>query len=175
MTSREFANLIGVSQSTVSRALNGSPGVSEKQRQFVLEQAAEYGFTLNSQAQSLKTRRTGTIGVLFPLNFESLSKNLMFTHIYEQLQFELIQRGYDILGVHDYVEGAQSFERIIRSGKVDGLIDFRSQRLEQELELIQRHHIPFVTLQNAANTDRDLHQFIIDKQVAGRQVAEFFA
>ena len=41
MTSREFAELIGVSQATVSRALNGSPSVCEKTRIYIEQKAEE--------------------------------------------------------------------------------------------------------------------------------------
>ena len=94
---------------------------------------------LKSQARSLKTSKTQTIGVLFPLNFDSLSKNLMFTHISDQLQRELSRRGYDIMIVYDHDPELKSntFERVIRSGKVDGLINFRPQLLEREIDLIE--------------------------------------
>lgn len=68
MTSREFAELIGVSQTTVSRALNGSPSVSEKTRIYIEQKAKEYGFVLNFQARTLKTSKTQTIGMLNALS-----------------------------------------------------------------------------------------------------------
>ena len=64
MTSRDFAKLIGVSQSTVSRALNGSDLVSSEKKKYILQKAREYNFQLNSQAQSLRTNKTGTIGLI---------------------------------------------------------------------------------------------------------------
>ena len=48
MTSKEFAKLIGVSQATVSRALNDSELVPEAKRKYIQQQAREYGFILNS-------------------------------------------------------------------------------------------------------------------------------
>ena len=175
MTSREFAELIGVSQATVSRALNGSPSVCEKTRIYIEQKAEEYGFVLNSQARSLKTNKTQTIGVLFPLNFDSLSKNLMFTHISDQLQRELSRRGYDIMIVYDHDPELKSntFERVIRSGKVDGLINFRPQLLEREIDLIEKFHVPFVSLHSALQASAHLHQLMIDEEDAGFQIGQY--
>ena len=61
MTSREFARLIGVSQSTVSRAMNNSPLVPPSKRQYIQDKAKEYGFALNYQAVSLKTKKNNLI------------------------------------------------------------------------------------------------------------------
>lgn len=175
MTSREFAELIGVSQATVSRALNGSPSVCEKTRIYIEQKAEEYGFVLNSQARSLKTNKTQTIGVLFPLNFDSLSKNLMFTHISDQLQRELSRRGYDIMIVYDHDPDLKSntFERVIRSGKVDGLINFRPQLLEREIDLIEKFKIPFVSLHSALQQSSLLHQLMLDEEDAGFQIGQY--
>ena len=175
MTSREFAELIGVSQATVSRALNGSPSVCEKTRIYIEKKAEEYGFVLNSQARSLKTNKTQTIGVLFPLNFDSLSKNLMFTHISDQLQRELSRRGYDIMIVYDHDPELKSntIERVIRSGKVDGLINFRPQLLEREIDLIEKFRIPFVSLHSALQESTLLHQLMLDEEDAGFQIGQY--
>ena len=48
MTSRDFAKLIGVSQSTVSRALNNSDLVTPEKKEYILRKAREYNFQLNS-------------------------------------------------------------------------------------------------------------------------------
>lgn len=127
MTSREFAKLLGVAQSTVSRALNNSPQVSEKRRAHIRMKAAEYGFELNSQAQGLRTNRTGTVGILFPRQFKSMNENPMLTHVYDRVQKELIASDYDVMTIYDYDAGdkVSAFERIIRRRKVDALITLR--------------------------------------------------
>ncbi len=78
ITSKELAKLAGVSQSTVSRALNDSPLISEVVKSKIKKLAIEYRFEMNSQAKSLRTRKTDTIGILFPRFFMNLSTNLLF-------------------------------------------------------------------------------------------------
>lgn len=171
LTSRQFAKMIGVSQATVSRALNGRESVAEETRRYIEQKAEEYGFVLNSQARSLRTQHTGNVGVLFPLSFDSLSRNLMFTHIYDNLQRELLERGFDIMVVGDYGSSpGGAFERVVKSRKVDALINLRPQLLSQEIELIERNSIPFVSLHSARQGGSAFHQLILDEESAGEQV-----
>ena len=89
MTSKDFAKLIGVSQMAVSRALNNSNLISEDKRLYIIQKAKEYGFVLNAQAKSLRTQHTGTIGILFPRQFEDMCTNMMLTHVYDCIQKEM--------------------------------------------------------------------------------------
>lgn len=175
MTSREFANLIGVSQSAVSRALNGSGSIAPETRTYIIKMAEEYGFVLNSQAKSLRTSKTGTIGVLFPPNFTCMSKNLMFTNLYDSLQHELIKRDYDILIIDDFSvpHENQSFERILKSKKVDGFVNFRQNLSAKEIALIERFEIPFVSMHSARQRYPQFHQFILDTEAAGLRAGKF--
>lgn len=175
MTSREFASMLGISQSTVSRALNNHPLVPEEKRKYIQKKAEEFGFVLNSQARSLKTCKTGTIGILFPVHFDSLSKNLMFTYIYDNLQKEIIKLDNDIMVIYDYdnTPGIRVLERIIKSRKVDGFINFRSQLSKQEIGLINKYNIPCVSLYSARQENKELHQFMVDTDYAGQRAGEY--
>ncbi len=175
MTSREFASLIGVSQSAVSRALNGNGSIAPETRSYIVKMAEEYGFVLNSQAKSLRTSKTGTIGVLFPPNFTCMSKNLMFTNLYDCLQHELIKRDYDIMIIDDFSvpHETQSFERILKSKKVDGFVNFRQNLSAKEISLIERFEIPFVSMHSARQRYPQFHQFILDTEAAGLRAGEF--
>jgi DNA-binding LacI/PurR family transcriptional regulator len=62
----EVAKRVGVSPSTVSRALRGQAGVSERTRKRVQEAATELRYTASRSASGLVTGRTRTIGVVVP-------------------------------------------------------------------------------------------------------------
>ena len=66
MTSKEFAEIIGVSQSTISRALNNSSQISAERSEFIHKKAEEYGFVPNIQARRLKTNLHGRVVMPFP-------------------------------------------------------------------------------------------------------------
>jgi LacI family transcriptional regulator len=67
MRLKELAIELGLSQTTVSRALNGYPEVSEATRQRVNEVAGRLGYRPNASAIRLATGRVGAIGVALPL------------------------------------------------------------------------------------------------------------
>ncbi|MFG2134133.1 LacI family DNA-binding transcriptional regulator [Streptomyces sp. NPDC048751] len=62
----DVARAVGVSASTVSRALRGQPGVSDEVRAQIAAVAAELGYTASRSASSLASGRTYTIGVVAP-------------------------------------------------------------------------------------------------------------
>ncbi|MDZ4158543.1 MAG: LacI family DNA-binding transcriptional regulator, partial [Anaerolineaceae bacterium] len=63
---KDIARAAGVSYSTVSRALNNSTLISEPVRLRIQELARELGYVPDSLAQSLHSRLTHSVGVVFP-------------------------------------------------------------------------------------------------------------
>lgn len=63
-TQREIAEIVGVSNATVSYAFSGNPGVSEDLRQRILAVAKDLGFRPNRAAQGLRSGRMNMIGLL---------------------------------------------------------------------------------------------------------------
>lgn len=176
MTSKEFARLLGVSQSMVSRALSDSPMVSRENRDFIKKKALELGFELNRQAQSLRTKRTGTVGILFPEHFKSMSGNPMLAHLYDHMQREMIKNHYDVMTVYERKNdgiGSTVFERIIKQRKIDGLITLRYDLSDSEIELLRRYKFPCVTLLNSGEMREDLHYCVNDDDYAGYAAGAF--
>jgi LacI family transcriptional regulator len=66
VTIKDIANKLDLSYSSVSRALNDKPGVSEDTRKMVLKVAEEFGYTPNELARSLVNKSSNTIGVILP-------------------------------------------------------------------------------------------------------------
>lgn len=84
VTSRDVARVAGVSQATVSRVLQNSVHVKDSTRQRVLAALKDVGYTPNANARAMRTRRTGTIGIVmervtnpfYPELLETLSREL---------------------------------------------------------------------------------------------------
>lgn len=64
-TSFDIAALAGVSQPTVSRALSGSPSVSEQTRARVLAAAEQLNYKVDKNASGLRRRQSRTLALLF--------------------------------------------------------------------------------------------------------------
>src|SRR5437870_5664094 len=65
-TMKRIARELGVSITTVSKALNNHLDIGEATRARVLAKVAELGYQPNAVARSLSTKRTHTLGVLIP-------------------------------------------------------------------------------------------------------------
>ncbi|SFS17533.1 transcriptional regulator, LacI family [Dyella sp. OK004] len=98
-TSFDIAHLAGVSQSTVSRALRGSPLVSEETRQRIQAAADELKYKVDKNASNLRTRHSGTLALLL---FEDPTAddshiNPFFLSMLGSITRACAQRGYDLL------------------------------------------------------------------------------
>ena len=65
-TIKQLATLLGLSHSTVSRALNGRPGIHRETRARVKAEAARLGYVANDAARMLKERLSSVIGLVVP-------------------------------------------------------------------------------------------------------------
>ena len=99
VTSFDIAHLAGVSQSTVSRALRGSPLVNEETRRRIQAAVDELNYKVDKNASSLRARHTGTLALLFfedPTADES-HINPFFLSMLGSITRACAQRGYDLL------------------------------------------------------------------------------
>ncbi len=77
ITIYDIAKGVGVSPTTVSRALNDHPAVNKKTKQRISEKAAQLGYRSNLFASNLRRQRTHTIGVIVPLLNSSFQSSVM--------------------------------------------------------------------------------------------------
>ncbi|RFC64517.1 LacI family transcriptional regulator [Fulvimarina endophytica] len=128
---KEIAGELGLSLTTVSRALNGYPEVGIETRRRVLSAAERLNYRPNAVARRLATGRANAVGVVSPLSRRTLESPIVMdflTGVSEKLAedglnlvFTQVQEGHER-------EGCES---LIASGTVDGLILF-SPLLEDE-------------------------------------------
>ena len=120
MTIYDIARIAGVNASTVSRVINGKPGVSQKKREEILAVLKEYNFIPDETARNLVTQKTGMIGIL--------TDDLKSTHMNEAIsviQHELLENGYHCYVSYVNGTGSEAIEQGIRdmaSRKVEGIM-----------------------------------------------------
>src|SRR5581483_3563098 len=135
-TIMDIAAHAGVSKTTVSRALNGSPRVAPATRARVQDAVLQLGFQVNQAARSLRTSRTGLVGFLVPV----IS---IFGLIVEALDEHLAEHGLGILVTssrrRDAARDIDAVETLVGRG-VDALVlapsDDRSPELARYLRTL---------------------------------------
>ena len=66
ITSKDIANLLGISRGTVDRALNNRGRISEATKKKVLDKAREIGYKPNKIAQTLVLQRDVRLAAILP-------------------------------------------------------------------------------------------------------------
>lgn len=98
-TSFDIAHLAGVSQPTVSRALRGSPMVSEETRQRIRAIAEQLNYKVDKNASNLRAQQSGTLALLLfedPTPDDSLI-NPFFLSMLGSITRACALNGYDLL------------------------------------------------------------------------------
>jgi DNA-binding LacI/PurR family transcriptional regulator len=98
-TSLDIAHLAGVSQPTVSRALRGSPLVSEETRRKVERIARELNYKVDKNASNLRSQISGTLALLFfeDPSLDDSQINPFFLSMLGSITRACGQRGFDLL------------------------------------------------------------------------------
>src|SRR5262245_49722786 len=122
VTLEHVARAAGVSPSTASRALAGKARegrISQKTEQAILKAANELGFQVSHVARSLRTQRTGLIGVLVPD-----ASNPFFAGIARKATYYAERHGMSTLlaDSHDSIEHESDLLTHLLSRQVEGLI-----------------------------------------------------
>ena len=122
MKLKDLANELGLSQTTVSRALNGFPEVNEETRARVAEAASRLGYRANASARRLATGRSGAIGVPLPLQ-RSLHFGPHTSEFLSGISERLAQHEIDIVVTPiDADDEVPVFKRLAASKRVDALV-----------------------------------------------------
>jgi DNA-binding LacI/PurR family transcriptional regulator len=120
----KVARLAGVSLSTVSRSLAGSPMISEETRQRVREIAASINYSVDSSASTLRTGLTRTIAVVIPLEHASKQRlsDPFFLEMLGGIADELAARGYSMLLSKTTQDPREWIISMVGSRRIDGVI-----------------------------------------------------
>jgi len=132
ITLKELAAVLELSQSTVSRIVNGAGAahrIAQDTQERVLHAAALYGYSANTVARSLRQKRTFTIGVIVPEISEGYS-----TAVLSGIEDELLKDGYFyfVVSHRHRQELLEGYPRMMLSRSVEGIIAIDTP-IEEEL------------------------------------------
>lgn len=146
ITTEDIAKLANVNQSTVSRCLNNSPLVSEKTKQRILKIAEENGFQFNASARSLITKRTNTIGIVYPKSLLENGFSVHFTSWLDSLIEGLGELEFDAIVSFSENEaiGQNNIKKLVTTKKIDGLIILHPDLDNETVDFLEKSNIPYI-------------------------------
>lgn len=142
----DIAKLAGVSASTVSRALAGSPLVAKSQREQIVRLATEHGYVINAMARNLRLQRTEIISVVIPLGHAARQPltDPFFAEFLGHLADEITSRGYGVLLQKALPPMDDWLPRLIGSQRSDGIIVIGQSTEHVAIEKAAAHYVPLV-------------------------------
>jgi LacI family transcriptional regulator len=160
MRLKDLAEHLGLSQTTVSRALNGYPEVKEATRLRVSEAAAQLGYRPNASALRLATGRAGAVGLVLR-GADELGPHM--SEFLSGLGARMATQDIDIVvtTVSSHQEELAAYRRLAASQRVDAMILHSPTLQDERAELLMDLKIPFV-LHGRTNIHRPVAWLDID-------------
>lgn len=174
MNLKELSRLLNISQTTVSRALNGYPEVSEKTRRRVQAAAREHNYSPNRGATGLATGRSMTIGHVFPAaprhpmvnpifgDFITGASEVYRTHGYEML-FSMVNDG----------DGSEVYTSLLRRGVVDGVVVQGPKIDDERIRILNQIELPYVVHGRSSEADDSYSWVDVNNKRAFQRATEF--
>lgn len=168
-TLKEIAETLGISITTVSKALKNYPDVSEKTRKAVIALAEERNYTPNSFAVNLRTKESKTIGLIIPEVVHHFFSNVINGIIAEAEKY-----GYlvIILQSNESMELEKKQVALLINKRVDGIIMSLSNESNNDFHIkeILRKEIPFVQFDKISKLIPSSKVIINDQKAAMKAV-----
>ncbi len=170
VTSIDVAKLAGVSQPTVSRAMNPESKLSAELRERVMKAAETLGYTPNAMARSLKGAKANIIALLI------IESTTYYYKVITGIARRLQERGYQILLFSiepDHHHDAEYILKRISEYCIDGVIITGALQDSNLIYECYKRNIPCV-LYGRTISKSLVSSVTCDNVKAGKQVAEYF-
>lgn len=141
ITLKMVAERAGVSVNTASRAINNKLDINEETKKRVLKVAQELGYVRNATAVALRTKKTGTIGVVIADN-----RNPFYAEVLNGIEEAAREKNYHIILVNtqrDYQKEEEAINLLLAK-RVDGLLIAPVQDRDDDIRNLIMANFPFV-------------------------------
>ncbi|NUQ86716.1 MAG: LacI family DNA-binding transcriptional regulator [Anaerolineales bacterium] len=154
VTSKDVAEKVGVSRTTVSLVLNDVRGIqiSSETRQKVVEAAKELGYVPDATAQALASRRTKAIGLVLTRSQHHIATDAFLPKIISGLLTTAKKQNVRILV--DWVETEHresAYFELAHTKRIDGMILSTPRLDDRALKALERVDVPTVLMGNVAD------------------------
>lgn len=154
VTIKDLAAELGLSITTISRALNGYSDVGEETRKRVVEAAQRLGYTPNRNAQRLVTKRSHSIAWV-QSDDDNKFVDPHFVEVMAGVLREARLSHYDIVMTSETPDRQMAaYERYVSDGSVDGFIVDLPQPGDPRIDFLLDAGVPFVVHGREGTQDR---------------------
>ena len=166
---KDIATKLGISVSTVSRALNGKPGVKPETRELISQTAAKYNYTPNEVARSLQKSSTNTIAVVLPDISEAF-----FGTIVKEIDRLAAEKGYltILADTHEKPEQEQKYVNMLFERRIDALVLATVCMDGHTIRKFLQSHRPVVCIDNIPQLEQ-VDSITIDNAAASRMAVNY--
>lgn len=174
MNLKGLSQILGLSQTTVSRALNGYPEVNEATRQKVLAAAKAHDYSPNTRAKGLATGRSNAIGHVIPTANRHEMVNPIFGdfiagagEVYASSNYEMV------LSIVEDANEEQVYRNYKTRGTVDGVILHGPKMNDTRIALLREIGLPFAVHGRASGLVDDYNWLDVNNRHAFARATEF--
>ncbi|MDX8481557.1 substrate-binding domain-containing protein [Mesorhizobium sp. VK24D] len=167
---RQIAASLGLSVTTVSRALKEGPEVHPRTRARVQQAAAKAGYTPNVHGLALRTGRTRMIAAILQLETRAYMADLAKVPFIEGMTLAASENGYalSIFSTGPEEDQLWSLQRLVQSGISDGIIITRMVAKDPRIAFLKERSIPFVAF-GRSETKPDYAYVDVDNEAMMRE------
>ena len=145
LTIDDIARELGVSKTTVSRAISGKGRISAATQERVQAYIEEHNYKPNASAKSLAESKTYNLAIVLPRDFIKLDIPFVRTAM-SSIVDEAHTLGYNVMLCLDDDTDSTPLMRTLDYRKVDGVILTRTVEDDHMVEMLTKRGIPFATL-----------------------------
>lgn len=152
ITIDDVARALGISKTTVSRAISGKGRVGDDTRQKVMSFIEEHNYIPNINARALAGQKTYNIGVIWPDDYNAVDLPF-FQRCMIGISEVTASYGYDVIVTLVSGDDISGIKRIIDNHKVDGIILTRTLVKDNAAYFLKNSGIPFVAVGKTYDSD----------------------
>ncbi|HEY5817904.1 MAG TPA: substrate-binding domain-containing protein [Mesorhizobium sp.] len=169
MNLKQLSTMLALSQTTVSRALNGYPEVNEETRRRVMDAAKRHGYRPNPSARRLATGKAGMIGYVMPTG-SAVDIDPHFVEFLSGMGDYARHHGLDlVLSPTDADEEETTYRRLAANKQVDAVYVSAPRPADRRIKLLNQLGLPYIVHGRSEGLGFDFPFIDIDNEGAFRQ------
>lgn len=172
MSLKKIAAELGLSLTTVSRALNGYPEVAAATRTLVQATAERLHYKPHASARRLALGRADAVGIVFPITPSDLG-DFHFLRVAAAMAQRFQSAGIDLLIISASADDElAAYQRAMAGRRVDAFVVARTLQRDERLELLTRLGMPFVAYGRSDRHSAPYAWLDFDNEAGTRLAAE---